>query len=171
MRFGLMLWLSLLVAAAWGGPVSVPLTVTPPAPQAFTAQISQPVTLNGQAYAVTGTLTFTPATGVAELPPSGPPVWRPMIQQFLENGQPILTAHLGDELTLKGQNFSDDGVLVIGNDVVPTLSWTDDEIHVLLDPAVVTAAPNGSFFTLRRGVDSEHGWCDGPIIKPRPPGT
>lgn len=173
--------LFLLCVTAWGAPVSVPITVTvsPPAPAAFTQQVSQAVsttvTLNGSQYqatgTLTGTLTFTPVAVNGNLPP-GDPILRPTIEQFLAGGRPVETARLGDELVLTGTGFGAGGVLVIGNDIVPTLSWADGEIHALLDPLLVTAAPAGSFVTLRRGEDGERAWRDGPAIRlPLPPGA
>lgn len=58
----------LIVLALLTAPVSVPLTVpvNPPPPVPLTSQVSQQVTLNGQAYLVTGTLTFTPVQTTSE---------------------------------------------------------------------------------------------------------
>jgi hypothetical protein len=181
MRIALTLWLALLAAAAWGQTTSItiPLTVPPPVPITVTIPQGTKITANGVTYLVAGTVSLTPVVTVGELPLAFP-VLRPTIEQYLKNGAPIEAASVGDELVLTGTNFSDSGVLIIGNDAVPTLSWTDGEIHVLLDPLVVTPAPNGSFVTVRRGADGELGWRDGPAIRgiaplasarERPPGS
>lgn len=51
-------------------PVSVqlPLSLSPPTPPAFTQAVSQTLVINGQSYAVSGTLTFTPTGTSAALP-------------------------------------------------------------------------------------------------------
>jgi hypothetical protein len=181
MRIVLTLWLALLAAAAWGQTTSItiPITVPPPVPITVTIPQGTKITANGVTYLAAGTVSLTPVATVGELPPAFP-VLRPAIEQYLKNGAPIEAASVGDELVLTGTNFSDSGVLIIGNDAVPTLSWTDGEIRVLLDPLVVTPAPNGSFVTVRRGADGELGWRDGPVIRgiaplasarERPPGS
>jgi hypothetical protein len=169
MRIALTLWLVLLAAAAWGQTTSItiPLTVPPPVPITVTIPQGTRITANGVTYLVAGTVSLTPVATVGELPPAFP-VLRPTIEQYLKNGAPIEAASVGDELVLTGTNFSDSGVLIIGNDAVPTLSWADGEIRVLLDPLVVTPAPNGSFVTVRRGADGELGWRDGPAIRALP---
>jgi hypothetical protein len=145
--------------------ITIPVTVPPPTPLTVVVPQGTKVVSNGVTYVVTGTLTLTPVVTIGELPPNWP---LPTIEQFLLGDKAIETASLGDELILKGNSFGDEmGVLVIGNDIVPVASWADAEIHVVLDPALVTPAPNGSFVTLRRGTDHERGWRDGPVILPK----
>jgi hypothetical protein len=128
-----------------------------------------PVVVNGvpdpYVLTVTPQTTLLPGTAPGDLAPYD---WPPFVVDFRD----MLGAHvekiaLGDTVTLIGSSFGDQsGVVWLGNEVVPTTSWTDQEIHLLLDPLVLAPAPNGSIWVVQRS-GYAHGVAWGPIITPK----
>lgn len=143
-----------LALAASAATVSVPLNVTPPAPAAFTAQISQSATVNGVTYTVTGTLTFTPASTGALLPGG------PALSGYKDaNHQRLVAARPGDSIYLEGWGWGDTPGTVTADLVTPmsVSEWMDGEIGVTLPPdpfsLLCVIRPDRAYY-LTRGPES-----------------
>jgi hypothetical protein len=113
-------------------------------------------------------LTVTPQSAVLPGTAPGdlaPYDWPPFVVDFHDAlGQHIEKAVLGETITLVGNTFGDLGGRVwLGNEVVPTISWTDQEIRLLLDPLLLAPAPNGSTWVVQREGNAR-GVTWGPVI-------
>jgi hypothetical protein len=145
-------------------PLTVTVTVTPPAPTAFTTAISQPVLVNGVTYTVTGTLTFTPPVSTGSLPwGGGNPVpsslqelpdgtLKPMVAGYRNAAQAWTTDFApGDTAYIEGRGWGDTKGSVTLAGVVPVdpIEWLDEEIGIVI-PTTMNPAPNGVLLNVRR---------------------
>jgi hypothetical protein len=118
-------------AQAQGGQLVI--SIAPPAPQPFTIQVNQKITLNGISYNTVGTLTLTPTT---EIPP--PPV-AAISQVVSSNGTAITAAQAGSTVTVQGTNLGTAGTVTVADLSSAVVSWSPTAITITL-PASSTGA-------------------------------